>query len=64
MKSMGKGMLGHIAIGVTDTQRAIRFYRSQGLEFDESTIKKDESGRAVFAYFKDEVGVFAIHLVG
>jgi hypothetical protein len=35
-----------------------------GFEFDESSITYDEkTGKAKFAYFKDEICGFAVHLV-
>lgn len=63
MKSAGRGTCGHIALGVSDVPRAVRFFTSQGFEFDNSSIKTDDNGRVKFIYFKDEIGGFAVHLV-
>lgn len=63
MKFMGCGKNGHIAVGVTNVERAITFYSSQGLEFDESSATYDENGERKFIYFKNEFGGFAVHLV-
>ncbi len=63
MKFNGVGKMGHIGLGVTDVDRAIRYYESQGLEFDYSTKQLDDKGNAKFIYFKNEVGGFGIHLV-
>lgn len=63
MRSMGRGKMGHIALGVTDVARAIRYYESQGMEFDYDTITYDDKGNPKFIYFKNEVGGFGVHLV-
>lgn len=62
-ESAHTGTHGHIAMGVNSTDRAISYFKSLGYEFDESTIAKDNNGYAKFAYFKDEIGGFRIHLV-
>lgn len=58
-----KGTHGHIAMGVSSVDRAMQYFKSQGFEFDEDSIKFDKQGYAKFAYFKGEIGGFAIHLV-
>ncbi len=63
MKFNGAGSMGHIGLGVTDVDRAIRYYESQGLEFDYSTKQLDDKGNAKFIYFKNEIGGFGVHLV-
>ncbi|MCH4208159.1 MAG: bifunctional 4-hydroxy-2-oxoglutarate aldolase/2-dehydro-3-deoxy-phosphogluconate aldolase [Solobacterium sp.] len=58
-----KGTKGHIAVGVNSVERAMAYYTALGYAFDESTIAYDEAGDAKFAYFKDEIAGFAIHLI-
>lgn len=62
MKYPGMGTNGHIAIGTRDVERAMYHLGRRGIEFDESTIKRDAKGRAFFVYLKGEFGGFAIHL--
>lgn len=63
MKFMGMGKCGHIALSVTDVDRAVTYFTSQGFEFDMDSATYTEDGKRKFIYFKDEVGGFAIHLV-
>ncbi|MBO5912565.1 MAG: bifunctional 4-hydroxy-2-oxoglutarate aldolase/2-dehydro-3-deoxy-phosphogluconate aldolase [Clostridia bacterium] len=63
MKFMGMGKCGHIALSVTDVDRAVTFFKSQGFEFDDASATYSDDGKRKFIYFKDEVGGFAIHLV-
>lgn len=62
MKFMGRGSLGHIAIGADNVDRAEYYLRQRGFSFDESTRRVDASGRTTFLYLKDEIGGFAFHL--
>lgn len=62
MKYMGRGSLGHIAIGADNVDRAEYYLRQRGFSFDESTRRVDASGRTTFLYLKDEIGGFAFHL--
>ena len=57
------GTKGHIAIGVNNVERALAYYRALGVAFDENSITYDDDGDAKFAYFKEEIGGFKIHLV-
>jgi len=57
------GTKGHIAIGVNNVERALAYYRAVGVAFDEESITYDDEGDAKFAYFKEEIGGFKIHLV-
>lgn len=57
------GTNGHIAMGVSSTERAMYYFKSLGYEFDEDSITYDDNGYAKFAYFKQEIGGFKIHLV-
>jgi len=64
MHGKGPGLHGHIAIRTNFVDRAMAYFKRMGFEFDESTVTYDEkSGKPKFAYFKDEVCGFAIHLV-
>ena len=62
MKFMGRGSLGHVAIGADNVDRAEYYLGQRGFSFDESTRRVDASGRTTFLYLKDEIGGFAFHL--
>ena len=62
MKYMGRGSLGHVAIGADNVDRAEYYLRQRGFSVDESTRRVDASGRTTFLYLKDEIGGFAFHL--
>ena len=62
MKFMGRGSLGHVAIGADHVDRAEYYLKQRGFSFDESTRRVDASGRTTFLYLKDEIGGFAFHL--
>lgn len=57
------GTHGHIAMGVSSTERAMAYFKAMGYEFDESSVTYDANGDAKFAYFKGEFGGFTVHLV-
>ncbi len=63
MKFMGVGKCGHIGLSVTSVKRAVRFFESQGFEFNYDSVTTDDKGNMNFIYFKDEIGGFGIHLV-
>ncbi len=63
MKFNGMGTMGHIALSVTDVDRAVNYYRSQGFTFDMSTAVYDGEGKMKDIYFEGEFGGFAVHLV-
>jgi len=58
-----QGNHGHIAMGVHSTKRAMQYFTSIGYSFDEASIAYDDDGFAKFAYFKDEIAGFKVHLV-
>lgn len=57
------GVHGHIGIRTWDVERAVAYVRTVGFEPDESTVKRDESGKMVMVYLTPEVGGFALHLL-
>ena len=60
----GPGTNGHIGITTNFVDRAMDYFKRMGFEFDESSITYDEkSGKPKFAYFKDEICGFAIHIM-
>ena len=64
MNGKGPGKCGHIAIRTNFVDRAMAYFKRMGFEFDEASVTYDEkSGKPKFAYFKDEICGFAIHLV-
>ena len=62
MKFMGRGSLGHVAIGADNVDRAEYYLRQRGFSFDESTRRVDAAGRTTFLYLSDESGGIAFHL--
>ncbi len=63
MKQVGRGQRGHIGYRVNNMGFAMRYYISKGHKFIEDSYRYDESGNIIFAYFEQEIGGFAIHLV-
>lgn len=63
MKSVGKGAMGHIGVGVNNVRRAVYHLECSGVEFDMSSAKYDKDGRMTAIYLKEEIGGFAVHLV-
>ena len=64
MMGKGPGKCGHIAIRTNFVDRAMAYFKRMGFEFDEASVTYDDkTGKPKFAYFKDEVCGFAIHLL-
>ena len=64
MMGKGPGKCGHIAIRTYFVDRAMAYFKRMGFEFDEASVTYDDkTGKPKFAYFKDEICGFAIHLV-
>jgi len=64
MCQRGPGKCGHIGIKTHFVDRAMAYFARLGFEFDESSITYDDkTGKPKFAYFKDEICGFAIHIV-
>lgn len=61
MKGQDHGKNGHIAIATYDVDRAIYHLTQRGYAIDESSIVRNEAGKATFAYLADEFLGFAIH---
>lgn len=63
MKTPYLGKNGHLGIRTNYVERAMNYLSTVlGVEFDESTAKKDEKGVKAI-YMKEEIGGFAVHLV-
>jgi len=63
MKHGGPGRCGHIGFSTPNLDRAVRYFRAMGAEFDEASAKTDEKGRLKVIYFRGEIAGFAVHLV-
>lgn len=63
MKSNYLGQHGHIAFSTPSIERAVRYYKAIGVEFNEDSAKRAANGKLNAIYFKEEIGGFAIHLV-
>jgi 2-dehydro-3-deoxyphosphogluconate aldolase/(4S)-4-hydroxy-2-oxoglutarate aldolase len=57
------GKNGHIAIATNSVLRAVAYFERAGVEFIGESIKTDSKGNPTAAYFKEDIGGFAIHLV-
>ena len=58
------GAHGHIAIGTPDVAAAVADLEARGFTCDQSTAKYKPDGTLNAIYLNQEVGGFAIHLVG
>ncbi len=64
MCGKGPGKCGHIGIKTNFVDRAMAYFKRLGFEFDESSVTYDQkTGKPKFAYFKDEICGFAVHIV-
>lgn len=63
MKTHGRGVHGHIAVGVNYVERAVYHLENRGFTFDEASRVYAEDGSLKAVYLKDEIAGFAIHLV-
>ncbi len=63
MKTPYLGTKGHIAVSTNFIDRAVDYFRRQGIEFNEESAKYSDKGALTAIYFKDEFFGFAIHLV-
>lgn len=63
MKQPYLGAKGHIAVGTNNVDRAYYHLKRQGVRFNEASVKISE-GKMKAAYLQDEIGGFAVHIVG
>lgn len=64
MKSPYLGKNGHIGIRTNYADRAMNYLSTVlGVEFDESTAKRDDKGNLKAIYLKEEICGFAVHIV-
>ncbi|MBO7356483.1 MAG: bifunctional 4-hydroxy-2-oxoglutarate aldolase/2-dehydro-3-deoxy-phosphogluconate aldolase [Lachnospiraceae bacterium] len=64
MKEPYLGKNGHIGIRTNYIERAVNYLSTVlGIEFDETTAKRDAKGALKAIYMKEEIGGFAVHLV-
>jgi 2-dehydro-3-deoxyphosphogluconate aldolase/(4S)-4-hydroxy-2-oxoglutarate aldolase len=63
MKAIGNGSKGHIAIAVNSVVKAKYHLESQGVSFNEKSVRIDEKGILKLVYLRDEIAGFAVHLV-
>jgi len=62
MKRGGRGTHGHIAIGVTDIDRGIRFLQNRGVAVNMDTLVV-KGGKKIAIYLAEEIAGFAYHLM-
>ena len=63
MKFKFYGEKGHIGFKTNSLDRAVKYLRTVGVEFNEESCQYDAAGKLTCIYLKEEVGGFAIHLV-
>ena len=63
MKSPYFGKNGHIGFSTASMTRALAYFRRRGVAIREESIKCDDGGELVAAYFAEEIAGFAIHIV-
>lgn len=63
MFSQGRGTHGHVGFKCFDVERSIAYLAQFGLTPDESSFAYDAKGKLKLAYFKEQIGNFAVHLV-
>lgn len=57
------GEKGHIGFSTNSMTRAMAYLAAKGIEFDESSIKRDAGGNITCIYFKEQIAGFALHIV-
>ena len=63
MKSPYYGTNGHIGFYTRSVERALAFFRREGIRVKEDSIRTTAQGRLQSAYLEDEVGGFALHIL-
>ena len=56
------GEKGHICMDTRDMERALAYYKRQGIEIDKEHCFYDDKGVLKVAFLKEIVGGFSIHL--
>lgn len=64
MKTPYLGAKGHIAVKTLDAARAKFHLENRGFSFNEESAKYDASGKLKAIYLNEEIGGFAVHIVG
>ncbi|MEH7248159.1 bifunctional 4-hydroxy-2-oxoglutarate aldolase/2-dehydro-3-deoxy-phosphogluconate aldolase [Neobacillus niacini] len=62
LKGSYLGVKGHFGINTCDIDRAVAYFQRVGIELHEDTWVRDEKGKLITVYFKEEFGGFAVHL--
>ena len=62
MKSSDIGTCGHIELQTDDVELAMENLAEKGITFRQETIRRNEEGKVIFVYLKQEFGGFAFHL--
>lgn len=62
MKKGGRGKHGHIAVGVSDIERGIRFLQHRGMPVNMDTLVV-KGGKKIAVYLEEEIAGFAFHLM-
>ena len=57
------GEKGHIGISANSIKRAMAYLSARGIEFDESSIKRDGDNNINCIYLKKQINGFALHIV-
>ncbi len=63
MKTMFYGSKGHIGFKTNSMERALAYFENNDMEVITESIRKDDKGKLVSAYLKEEIGGFAVHVV-
>lgn len=63
MEKPGPGTFGHLAFAVENLEDAIKELEQKGILFDRERFKYQVDGKVAAAYFKEEIGGFAVHLI-
>ena len=63
METAGPGRFGHLAFACKDLKGTILELEQKGITFDRSHFKYHVDGSVAAAYFKEEIGGFAVHLI-
>jgi 2-dehydro-3-deoxyphosphogluconate aldolase/(4S)-4-hydroxy-2-oxoglutarate aldolase len=63
MKNAGPGLHGHIGIKTSNAAKAAAYLERMGIELRHDTVRLDKKGNVTFAYLKEEIAGFAVHIV-